>query len=323
MTVTMRIVITGSIAFDYLMTYPGEFREMLSSDSEKISVSFLVDEMSRHPGGVAPNIAYTLALLGEHPILVGSAGQDFGEYRMFLEEAGVDTSGTKVHNDLFTASFFVSTDKGNNQIASFYTGAMARARDLTLANSVSDPIDLVVISPNDPQAMANHAQECRERHIPFIYDPSQQVARLEGSELARGLEGAFMLVVNDVEQETLCRKTGLSLSDLLNHAEIVVVTRGSDGADLYTPDGTHHIPVVPPDHIADPTGVGDAFRGGLLRGMADQWPWEICGRLGSLAATFALEHRGTQSHRYTRHEFVERFRKHFDDEGLLDQLITE
>ena len=319
----MRIVITGSIAFDYLMTYPGEFREMLGGDSEKISVSFLVDEMSRHPGGVAPNIAYTLALLGEHPILVGSAGQDFGEYREFLEGVGVDTSGTKVHDDLFTASFFVSTDKGNNQIASFYTGAMVRARDMTLANSVSDPIDLVVVSPNDPQAMANHSQECRERHIPFVYDPSQQVARMDGSELARGLEGAYMLVVNDVEYEALCRKTALSHTDLLHHAEVVIVTRGSDGADFYAPEGMFHIPAVPPDHIADPTGVGDAFRGGLLRGIAAHWPWEICGRVGALAATFALEHRGTQSHRYTRREFVERYRKNFDDEGLLDQLLIE
>lgn len=318
----MRIAITGSIAYDYIMTYPGEFAEMLRVEGlDKISVSFLVDEMTRHPGGVAPNIAYTMALLGERPLLVGTAGQDFPEYRAFLEAAGIDTSGCRVHQDLFTASFFVSTDRRNNQIASFYTGAMARARDLSLLEAADGIVDFASISPNDPEAMLNYAAECRANRIPFMYDPGQQVARVGGDELAAGLRGARILIVNDVEHEALCRKTGMAHEDLLGETEMVIVTRGEHGADIYTRLETHHIPIVPPDRIEDPTGVGDAFRGGFLKGIAAGWPIDICGRVGSLAATYVLEHRGTQSHRYTRQAFVERFHQHFDDRGVLDEML--
>jgi len=318
----MKIAITGSIAYDYIMSYPGEFSEMLQAGGlEKISVSFLVDEMTRHPGGVAPNIAYTLALLGERPYLVGTAGRDFSDYRAFLEQAGVDTYGVELHEDLFTASFFVSTDRLNNQIASFYTGAMARARDLTLQRALQTPVDLVVISPNDPVAMSNYANECRESGYSFLYDPGQQVARVNGEELAEGLRGASVLIVNDVEHEALCRKTGIIHQKLLDHVKTVIVTRGEHGADIYDRAGTYHIPVVPEQRIEDPTGVGDAFRAGLLKGLAAGWPWEISGRLGALAATYVLEHRGTQAHNFTHHEFVERFRQHFDDGGLLDEML--
>ncbi len=318
----MRIAITGSIAFDYIMTYPGQFREMLLAESlDKISVSFLVDEMSRHFGGVAPNIAYTLALLGERPVLVGTAGQDFEAYRLWLEHAGVDTSGTRVHEDLFTASFFCSTDRQQNQIAMFYTGAMARARDLSLAEAVPDTPDLVVISPNDPAAMHNLIAECKARRIPYLYDPSQQVARLSGEELAEGIDGAHMLIVNEYEHNALQIKTGLTHDDFMEQAGVVVITRGENGADIYAPEGTYHIPAVPPCRVIDPTGVGDGFRGGLLKGLAVGWPWEISGRVGALAATYVLEERGTQSHRYTRQQFVARFREHFDDDGLLDAML--
>lgn len=318
-----KIVITGSIAFDYLMTYPGQFNEMLIKENlEAISVSFLVDEMTKHRGGIAPNIAYTLALLGEHPYIVGSAGQDFGEYRTHLEKAGVNTSGTVMHQDLFTASFFVSTDRSNNQIATFYTGAMARARDLSLKEAVGGEADLVVISPNDPEAMRNYIVECKALGLPYLYDPSQQVARVSGEELAEGVDGAYILVVNEYEHAALCKKTGFTHDDLTEKAEIVIVTRGEKGTDIYLDDATHHIPIVPADAIKDPTGVGDAFRAGLLKGIAAGYPWEISGRVGALAATYTLEHIGTQNHSFTRQEFVERFRQHFDDGGLLEEMLT-
>jgi adenosine kinase len=319
----MKIAITGSIAYDYIMTYPGQFKEMLLAESlEHISVSFLVDDMTRHYGGVAPNIAYTLAMLGERPLLVGTAGQDFDAYRQRLEGAGVDTSGTRIHDDLFTSSFFVSTDEEQNQIAMFYGGAMARARDLSLADAVSETPDLAVISPNDPQAMRNLIAECKERGIPYMYDPGQQVARVGGEELIEGITGAAILILNHYEYKGLSRKTGFTQGDLMERANVVIVTRGADGTDIYTPAETVHIPVVPPRAIADPTGVGDGFRGGLLKGLAAGWPWKISGRAGALAATYVLEHVGTQNHHYTRREFVERFREHFDDGGLLDELLT-
>lgn len=320
----MRIAITGSIAYDYIMTYPGEFQEMLLAERlDRVSVSFLVDDMSRHFGGVAPNIAYTLALLGERPVLVGTAGQDFGPYRDSLEAAGVDTSGTRIHQDLFTASFFVSTDRQQAQIAMFYSGAMSRAATLTLAEAVPGEPDLAVISPNDPAAMRALVAECKVRGIPYLYDPSQQVARVDAGELAEGVDGAYMLVVNEYEHDALCSKTGLTHDELLARAEIVIVTRGEDGTDIYAPEATYHIPAVPPDEILDPTGVGDAFRGGLLKGLACGWPWELSGRVGALAATYVLEQVGTQNHSYTRPEFVARFRENFDDEGLLDAMLLD
>lgn len=319
----MKIVITGSIAYDYIMTYPGEFIEMLQTESlSKISASFLVDDMTLHRGGVAPNIAYTLALLAERPLMVGAAGRDFPEYRTFLEKAGIDTSGSRIFEDLYTASFFVSTDRSNNQIASFYTGAMARARELSLKDTVGSNVDLVVISPNDPQAMRNYVSECRALSIPYLYDPGQQVARVGAEELADGLNGAEILIINDAEHAALMKKTGLTHDDLMVQARTVIVTRGEDGADIYTRNGTFHIPIVPAQRVADPTGVGDAFRGGLLKGIAAGWPWEISGRVGALAATYVLEERGTQSHHFTPEEFVQRFREHFDDQGVLDSMLA-
>lgn len=318
----MRIAITGSIAFDYIMTYPGTFKEMLLAESlDHISVSFLVDDMSRHRGGIAPNIAYTLALLGERPVLVGTAGSDFGEYRTALNAIGVDTTGTRIHEDLYTASFFVSTDSQQAQIAMFYTGAMARARTLSLAEAIPGKPDLAVISPNDPVAMRNLIAECKERGIPYVYDPSQQVARVEGAELAEGVDGAHILILNEYEHAALTKKTGYTYDQLLELSGTVIVTRGHNGTDIYTDGEVCHIPAVPPREIKDPTGVGDGFRGGLLKGLAAGWPWDIAGRVGALAATYVLEQTGTQNHYYKRRQFVERFREHFDDGGLLDEML--
>lgn len=320
----MRIAITGSIAFDYIMSYPGIFKEMLLAESlDQISVSFLVDEMTRHRGGVAPNIAYTLALLGECPVLVGTAGRDFDVYQQALADVGVDTSGTRIFEDLYTASFFVSTDQQQAQIAMFYTGAMARARDLSLADAVDGKPDLAVISPNDPVAMRQLIAECKARGIPYMYDPSQQVARVDGSELAQGVDGAHILVTNEYEYTALTSKTGFTHDELMHRAGTVIVTRGENGADIYTDDAVYHVPVVLPGAIKDPTGVGDAFRAGLLKGLAAGWPWDVSGRVGALAATYVLEQVGTQNHIYTRREFVERFRQHFDDGGLLDEMLQD
>lgn len=320
----MKIAVTGSVAFDYIMTYPGEFKEMLIQESlDKISLSFLVDGMSKHYGGVAPNIAYTLALLGEQPLLVATAGADFREYGDFLRGVGVDTSGIKVHEETFTASFFVTTDSNNNQIAVFHTGAMAFAKDWHLRDAITPDTELVVISPNDPEAMQNHVDECKELGINYVYDPSQQVARVDGKQLADGVNGAAILIVNEYEYAVLCKKTGYTHADLMAKTGALIVTRGSDGADIYTKRQMFHIPVYPTETKTDPTGVGDAFRGGLLKGLAHGWGWQLSGLVGSLAAAYALEHLGTQSHYYKPKDFVKRFRRHFDDDGQLDILLTD
>jgi adenosine kinase len=315
------ILITGSVAYDYLMTFPGLFKEQILPERlASISLSFLVDSMSKQRGGIAPNIAYSMALLGEHPRVMATVGEDFGDYRTWLDLKGVDTSLMKVVPGLFTASFFATTDQDSAQIATFYPGAMGVASSQSLKDLDSKP-DLVIVSPNAPDAMMKFPAECRELGIKYLYDPSQQVLRLEGDELARDMEGAYFLFCNDYEFGLISKKTGWNLDQILEHVQVLVITRGKDGADLYMGGDSVHIPTVPEDEIVDPTGVGDAFRGGFLAGYSHGFDWKLCGEIGSLAAVYCLEQRGPQSHAYTREEFVARFRRHFDDGGKLDVLL--
>jgi adenosine kinase len=317
----MDILITGSVAYDYLMTFPGLFKEQILPERlASISLSFLVDSMSKQRGGIAPNIAYSMALLGEHPRVMATVGEDFGDYRTWLDSKGVDTSLMKVVPGLFTASFFATTDQDSAQIASFYPGAMGVASSQSLKDLDYKP-DLVIVSPNAPDAMMKFPAECRELGIKYLYDPSQQVLRLEGDELARDMEGAYFLFCNDYEFGLISKKTGWNLDQILEHVQVLVITRGKDGADLYMGGDSVHIPTVPEDEIVDPTGVGDAFRGGFLAGYSHGFDWKLCGEIGSLAAVYCLEQRGPQSHAYTREEFVARFRRHFDDGGNLDVLL--
>jgi adenosine kinase len=306
----MRIIVTGSIAYDYLMSYPGTFTEHFLPDHlSRVSLSFLVDTMDKRRGGCAPNIAYTLALLGERPLLMGTAGQDFGEYRAWLDAAGVDTSLVKQVPGKFTASFFCSTDNANNQIASFYTGAMAHASELSF-RTVGD-VDLVIISPNDPRAMTQYAEECRTLGVDFIFDPGQQCARMSGDELKAGIDGAAIVICNDYESELIREKTGFDERAVLERSAMYVITRGEHGSTVLTTDGRIDVPIVPARKIVDPTGVGDAFRAGFMKGLAHGAEPDVCARLGSVAATYVLEHLGGQSHTYSWAEFHERYEAHF------------
>ncbi len=317
----MDILLTGSVAYDYLMTFPGHFKEVILPERlASISLSFLVDSMSKQRGGIAPNIAYTMALLGERPRVMATVGEDFEDYRAWLEAKGVDTSLICVVPGVFTASFFATTDLDSAQIASFYPGAMGHAATQSIKDLKSKP-DLVVVAPTAPDAMMKFPAECRALGIDYLYDPSQQVLRLEGSELARDMEGARFLFCNDYEFGLISKKTGWSLDQVLEHVNTLVVTRGKDGADLYSKKDGVHIPTVPEREIVDPTGVGDAFRGGFLTGYSRGFDWKLCGEIGSLAAVYCLEQRGPQSHNYTREQFVERFRQHFDDGRKLDELL--
>jgi adenosine kinase len=244
---------------------------------------------------------------------MATAGQDFGEYRRWLDAAGVDTSLVADVADKFTASFFCSTDAANNQIASFYTGAMAHASELSFRTA--GPVDVAIISPNDPAAMTQYAGECRALGIRFIFDPGQQCARMSGEELAEGLTGADILICNDYELELIRQKTTFDEAGLLERAGALVVTRGEHGSSVLRRRGRVDVPAVAPHRVVDPTGVGDAYRGGFLKGLALGAGDEVCARLGSVAATFALEHLGGQSHVYTWDEFTRRYHAHF---GPLD-----
>jgi adenosine kinase len=306
----MNIVVTGSIAFDYLMSFPGRFTEhFLPEHMSRVSLSFLVDSMDKRRGGCAPNIAYTLALLGERPRLMATAGQDFDDYRRWLEAAHIDTSLVREIDGKFTASFFCSTDVESNQIASFYTGAMANAGELSFRD-VPD-CGLAIISPNDPGAMLQYAEECRTLGIPFVWDPGQQCARMGGDELRDGMSGATIVICNDYEFELIRQKTGMDEEAILVRSGALLVTRGENGCSIIERHGSTDVPAVPPHRIVDPTGVGDAFRGGLLKGMARGASYVVCARLGSVAATYALEHLGGQSHAYTWQEFLARYEAHF------------
>lgn len=306
----MSIVVTGSIAFDYLMSFPGKFTEhFLPEHMSRVSLSFLVDSMDKRRGGCAPNIAYTLALLGERPRLLATAGQDFDDYRRWLDAAGVDTSLVQDVPGKFTASFFCSTDADGNQIASFYTGAMANAAELSFRTI--DGCELAIISPNDPEAMVQYAEECRALGIPYIWDPGQQCARMSGDELYRGLVGAALVICNDYEFELIRQKTGLDEQGVLGEAGALVITRGEHGCSVYTGGERTDVPAVTPFRIVDPTGVGDAFRGGFMKGMAQRTDYVVCAQLGGVAAAYALEHLGGQSHAYTWPEFRQRFNESF------------
>lgn len=313
----MTIAVTGSMAYDYIMSFPGRFVDHILPDQLQIlSVSFLVDSMRRERGGCGGNIAYNLALLGQRPLLMATVGQDAPEYVAWLRDQGVDTSGVLQLSDEFTASFFVSTDRDNNQIASFYTGAMAKAGQLSFEDNNPEAIKIAIISPNDPGAMVKYARECQELGIPYIYDPSQQIPRLSPSELVEGIQGAQVLIVNDYEFGMIKKQTGLSDEEIQDLSEVVVITRGERGSVVRTCQGMWEIPIAPPRRLADPTGVGDAYRAGFITGMCQGLTWEVVGRMGSLAAAYVLEEHGTQRHRYSLDSFRQRYRETFG--GALD-----
>lgn len=314
----MSIVVTGSVAYDYLMTFSGKFREQIIPEQlENLSLSFLVDSMKRERGGVGANICYTMRLLGIDPILLATVGQDFSDYRAWMENEGLSTEHVIEIEDDFTASFFVSTDQEQNQIANFYTGAMAHARNYSLKDRGLDSADLVIISPNDPVAMLNYAQECRDLEIPFAYDPSQQVAFLGGDDLKGSIPGATYLFGNEYELAVIQRKTGWSFEEIQEQVDNVIVTHGDKGSSIHTEEGTMEIPAAEISTVADPTGAGDAYRGGFFAGHGADLSWEQCGKLGALCGAYALEHVGTTSHRFTWAEFAKRYENSFGSEPAL------
>ncbi len=318
----METLITGSIAYDYLMRFPGRFQQHFIPDElHNMSLSFLVDDMTKHWGGVAANIAFTMTKFGLRPKLMGTVGRDFGDYRRWLEGNGVDCSTVVQIDEVFTASFFANTDEDNNQLAFFYGGAMNLARNYRIADVLPNKPDLVVISPNDPVAMIKLCEECRERGIRFIYDPGQQVSRLDGDQLWRGMNGAYMVVVNIYEASVIYEKTGRSLDDLREAVEIVVITESENGSKLYIGEDVIEAGAFGAREIADPTGAGDAYRAGLILGISRGFPLKLSAQVGALSATYALEVIGTQNHDFTPAAFVERFRGLADDEGLLDCLL--
>jgi adenosine kinase len=292
----VRIAVSGSIATDHLMTFAGRFSEQLLADQlSSLSVSFLVDDLDVRRGGVAANICFGLGNLGLSPVMVGAVGADFGEYREWLERHGVDTSGVRVSQTRHTARFVCTTDADQNQIASFYPGAMSEAVEVDLGSL--GPLDLVLVSPNAPDAMVAHAAYCRDNGVAFAADPSQQLASLDRDAIVSLLDGAQILFNNAYEAALLETKTGLSAEQVLAAVGIRVTTHGADGVVIQqTGQAEIRVPVVPADRIVDPTGVGDAFRAGFLSGRSWGLGLERSAQLGALLATYCLESLGPQEY---------------------------
>jgi adenosine kinase len=319
----MSFVITGSVAYDYLMFYPGRYREHILPDQlDKISLSFLAESMRKERGGVAANIAYTMKLLGADPIVFATVGQDFGDYRRWMEENGLRTDHIVEIPDEFTASFFVGSDQDHNQIAIFYTGAMARARDFSLTSRGLHNAQTVVISPNDPGAMLRYAQECRQLGVPYAYDPSQQIARLSGEELAESIPGATYLLCNEYELAMILNKTGWTLDELRTKVKALITTLGKEGSRIHVEGEEVRVPAAHLEQPVDPTGAGDAYRGGLFAALLAGLPWDVAGRVAALCGAYALEHRGTTAHRFTPEEFIRRYTANFGPEPRLDRLFA-
>jgi adenosine kinase len=313
----MRIGVAGSVGLDHLMTFSGKFTDSLVAGSlEKVSLSFLVDDLEVRRGGCAANICFGMAMLGINPILIAAVGKDWADYEAWLSRHGVDTSHVLISTELFTAHFMVTTDTELNQIASFFPGAMSEARNIEL-DPIMDKIgvlDLIVISPDDPEAMMRHSEVARARGIAFAADPSQQMARMEGEEIKTLIDGAAYLFMNEYELALAIQKTGWSDAEILSRVKYRVVTQGSKGARIESKGG-ELIKILCPKEKAkiDPTGVGDSFRSGFIAGLAWGLSHERCLQLGAMIATYVIETKGTQEYRFTSEQFIERFKSAYGD----------
>jgi len=316
------LLVTGSIATDHLMSFPGKFRDSLVVEQlDKIALSFLVEELEVRRGGIAANIAFGMGCLGLDPILVGAVGQDFADYRSWLQRHRVDTGSVHVSELRHTARFVCTTDQDHAQIASFYAGAMRDARDIELAPIAErvGGLDLVVVSANDPEAMLRHTEECRVRGYAFAADPSQQAAWMDGNGLRQLIDGATYLFANEYEAALIEQKTGWSGEEILDRVGTRVVTLGAKGVRIEAKDEPSlHVPCAPEDRKVDPTGVGDAFRAGFLAALAWGLGHERAAQVGSLLAAFVIETVGTQEYELGQARFLERFEVAYGPEALAD-----
>jgi adenosine kinase len=318
----MRIGVAGSVGLDHLMTFSGKFTDSLVAGSlEKVSLSFLVDDLDVRRGGCAANICFGMGMLGLKPILIAAVGKDWADYDAWLSRHGVDTGHVLISKDLFTAHFMVTTDTELNQIASFFPGAMSEARNIELAPIMerTGELDLIVISPDDPEAMMRHSEVAKSRGIAIAADPSQQMARMDGQEIKTLIDGAAYLFMNEYELALAIQKTGWSDAEILSRVKYRVVTQGSKGARIESKGGELTKIKCPKESAkVDPTGVGDSFRSGFIAGLAWGLSHERCLQLGAMLATYVIETKGTQEYRFTSSEFLERFKAAYGESAAKE-----
>jgi adenosine kinase len=303
------VVASGSVAYDYILTYAGRFRDHILADKAHVlNLSFLVESLERRRGGVALNYAYNLHLLRQPAAVLATAGEDGAEHKAWLESLGVDCRGLRLLEGELTATGFTTTDLDDNQLTGYYGGAMYKAAQLGLDDTVPDP-QAVIVGPNAPAAIVRLARECRERGVRLVFDPAFQVTDLGGEELAGGARGAWVVIGNDYEMELLAQKTGSAASEL--GAELVVTTLGRHGSRILAGGESHQIPAAPARREVDPTGAGDAYRAGLVTALLRGLDLPEAGRVAALAASWAVEQVGTVEHSYTPLEFADRYREAF------------
>jgi adenosine kinase len=307
------VLCTGSIAFDYILTFKGRFKDHILLDKTHIlNLSFLVDDLQKRRGGVAGNYAYNLAMLGYPAAILATAGTDAAEYRDWLAARGIECSGLRLLEGELSATGFTTTDMDDNQLTGYYGGAMWRAAMLGMDDAPTG-VEAVIIGPNDPGAMKRLVRECRASRVRFVFDPAHQLPMMEGDDVTDSATGAWIVIGNDYELELIQQRTKRDMAGLLELAEIIVTTLGRHGSRITTRERTVEIPAAPATREADPTGAGDAFRSGLVAGLLRGLDLETAGRVASLAATYAVEHVGTIEHSYTSAEFADRYTSAFGE----------
>lgn len=313
MTHSPSVVVSASIAFDHIMSFNGSFKDhILAEKAHVLSVSFLIDSLKKHRGGVGGNIAYSLGLLSEPTALMGTVGEDFGAYRAELDRLGVDTSGVIEVEGELTSTGFLNADLHGNQIVSFYPGAMWKSREIDVTE-VADRATYGVVGAGDPEGMMLHMRQIAASKAQLVFDPSQQIPILSGENLAEGVEVADIMVANDYEYSMIERKTGLTIEDIQQRVELTVITYGDKGSELRHGGDAVRIPIAPARKVTDPTGGGDAYRAGLLKGLLLGVDLDVAGRIAAQAATYPIENHGTQEHVYDVPSFVRRFDESFPD----------
>jgi len=307
-----KIIVAGSIAFDHIMDFPGYFRDQIIPEKiDELNISFLVNSLKKVRGGTAPNIAYSLALVGLKPEVLGTVGSDFEGYRKWLESNGVGTGLIRVKEDDFTASCFINTDLSNHQIIGFYPGAMAYDTQISMLDIPMDDVSIVVVAPTEPAAMVKWCDELQRIGVPYLYDCGMQIPRMTDNEFVPGIMGARIVIFNEYEYEMMINKTGLTEEEILEKVEIIVVTLGEKGSILRNRTQKVHVPAAKPVKVVDPTGAGDAYRAGLLKGYLEGAGLEQMGRYASIAAVYAVEHKGPTEHSYTIDEFYKRYEENY------------
>jgi adenosine kinase len=305
------IIVSGSLAYDRIMDFPGHFSDHILPDKiHVLNVCFQVNGMREKFGGTAGNIAYALTLLGEKPMISATIGHDYHRYLGWLAKNGISTETIKIIEEEFTASAYITTDLADNQITGFNPGAMKHSSCLDF-DKLNPEDTIVIVSPGNLEDMVNYPRACKARGIDYIFDPGQSLPVLDAKDLLDALEGCRILISNDYELDLIMSKTGLNKEDLKKRAKAIIVTLGEQGSQVFLPDGEIRIPVVKPKKVDDPTGAGDAYRGGLISGMVRGMDIEQCARRGSVCASFAVEYYGTQEYRFSPEEFEERLNGHY------------